>query len=47
MDGEFTLKGKEIGNLQFTGSALSVGDACTGNDLSNFIDIIEIEKDAC
>ena len=47
MDGEFMLKGNEVGNLQFVGSALSVGDACTGNDLSNFIDIIEIEKDAC
>jgi hypothetical protein len=45
-DGDFSLKGDEIGTLSFAGSAMV--DSNTNNgELSDYIDIIELSSTAC
>lgn len=44
-DGDFNLKGDEIGSLSFNGSALISGDNM--GDLSDYLDIIELDSSDC
>ena len=44
-DGDFLLKGEEIGMLSFSGSALV--DSADNGTLSDYLDIIELDSSAC
>jgi len=44
-DGDFMLKGEEIGTLSFSGSAMV--DTVDNGVLSDYLDIIELESSAC
>ena len=46
MDGDFQLKGEEVGTLSFTGSAM-IDTTTVRGDLSDYVDIIELTTDAC
>jgi len=44
-DGDFALKGEEIGTISFAGSAMV--DSVDNGLLSDYLDIIELDTDAC
>ena len=46
MDGDFQLKGDEIGTLSFSGSAMIDTDTVSGT-LSDYVDVYELTTDAC
>lgn len=46
MDGDFQLKGDEIGTISFSGAAMIDTDTVSGT-LSDYVDIYELTSDAC
>lgn len=45
-DGDFTLKGEEIGTLSFTGAAM-IDTTTASGVMSDFLDIIELDSSEC